>query len=87
MENILQFINENFIILIPVIYVIGTFLKKTPKIVDWVIPYVLMTISILLSIGIGGVGVDSIIQAILVTGGAVLCENLYKQTIVKRVDK
>lgn len=35
MENIIKFVPEQLLILVVALYVIGMFLKKTPRIADW----------------------------------------------------
>lgn len=78
--EIIEYIISEALIIIPVLWIIGTFLKKTPKISDWIIPWVLMLIGILLSLGILGMSVDAAVQGVLVAGASVLGHQLYKQT-------
>ena len=79
-ELIMKFIGEQFLILIPVLLVIGKLLKTSPKISDWVIPWVLLVISVLLCFAHVGVTVDAFIQAVLVAGAAVFVHQLVKQS-------
>ena len=79
-ELIMKFIGEQFLILIPVLLVIGKLLKNSPKLVDWVIPWILLFVSIAISFTYIGFTVDAFIQAVLVAGAAVLVHQLYKQT-------
>ena len=51
-QDLGQFIVENKQIIVPVVYVLGMFLKKTPKVLDWIIPWILLAVCIALSIGI-----------------------------------
>lgn len=81
--EIIEYIIAEALIIIPVLWILGTFLKKTPKIPDWVIPWVLMLIGILLALGLLGISVDAAIQGILVSGAAVLGHQLVKQTKAK----
>jgi len=78
--DVLEFISENVYVLVPVIYVIGIFLKQTPKIFDWCIPWILLAVGIILAVGIMGLSFEAVIQGILATGGAVLTNQLIKQT-------
>lgn len=78
--DILTFIQDNIVILVPVLWILGTFLKKTPTIPDWTIPWILVVIGIILSILLLGISATAVIQGILVAGGAVLTQNLIKQT-------
>lgn len=77
--DFLNYIVDNALILIPVLYIIGTFLKGLEVIKDKYIPLILMAFSIAFSIAILGLNVDSIIQGILITGATVLSNQLIKQ--------
>jgi len=77
--DIIKYISEEALILIPVLYVIGMMLKNTPKVKDWLIPYILLVIGILGAISILGLSVKSVIQGILVTGATVYTNQLIKQ--------
>ena len=78
--DFMNYIIENALILIPVLYILGTFLKGLENIKDKYIPLVLLAISIGFSIAIIGFSVDAIIQGILVTGVTVLGNQLIKQS-------
>ena len=78
--DILTFIQDNIVVLVPVLWILGTFLKKTPQIADWIIPWILVAIGVVLSISLLGISSNAVIQGILVAGGAVLTQNLIKQT-------
>lgn len=79
--EILDYIIKEALIIIPVLWILGAFLKKTPKVEDWTIPWVLLVIGILLSVGIIGFTVDAAVQGVLVAGAAVLGHQLFKQTV------
>lgn len=76
----MEYITENALILIPVLYIIGTFLKGLEIINDKYIPLILMAFSIGFSIAILGLRVDSVIQGILIAGTTVLTNQLIKQS-------
>lgn len=78
--DFLNYIVDNALILIPVLYIIGTFLKGLEIINDKYIPLILMAFSITFSIAILGLNVNSIIQGILITGATVLSNQLIKQS-------
>ena len=61
------------------LYVIGVFLKATPKIVDWTIPWILLLTAILSANVLLGWGINSSIQGVLSCGISVLGNQLYKQ--------
>lgn len=81
--NLTDFIAENMFVLMPVLYFVGLLLKNTPKCPDWLIPYLILIVAILLAFGIGGVSIDSLIQGFLVAGATVLTNQLIKQTVNK----
>ena len=78
--EILNYIVDSALVLIPVLYIIGTFLKGLEIINDKYIPLILMAFSITFSIAILGLNVDSVIQGILIAGTAVLSNQLVKQS-------
>lgn len=63
----------------PVLLVIGKVLKNTPKMQDWLIPYILLLLGVLFTIGIMGINIQAIVQGVLVSGAAVFANQLYKQ--------
>ena len=78
--DFMNYIAENALILIPVIYIIGMFLKGLKGVSDKYIPVVLMFVSIAFSVAMLGLNVDSIIQGILIAGATVLSNQLIKQS-------
>ncbi|SHE78703.1 phage holin family protein [Clostridium fallax] len=78
--DILQFVPQNIMILIPAIYILGIFLRNSPKIKNWTIPWILMVLGILGSIVIEGFSFLAIIQGIIVAGMAVFTNQIVKQT-------
>ena len=78
--DVMNYIIENALILIPVLYILGSFLKGLENIKDKYIPLVLLAIGIGFSVAIIGFSVDAIIQGILVTGVTVLGNQLIKQS-------
>lgn len=79
MENIMNYITENALILIPVLYVLGAILKGTQKINDKYIPVILLPVGIVLAMLLVGVNINGLIQGILVTGATVYANQLVKQ--------
>lgn len=82
-----KFIKPELLVLVPVLYFIGWILKKTPKVSDWLIPYVLAALGILLSIVYLftteqpslQAAFTAVTQGILVAGASVLGNQLVKQ--------
>lgn len=74
-------------ILIVVLYIIGVVLKHTPKVKDWIIPWVLLVLGILGSIGLQMgeatyllAGLQGVICAFI----AISINQFYVQTVYKR---
>ena len=75
----MNYIVDNCLILIPVLYVIGMILKNLERIEDKYIPLILLPVGIALAIAIKGIDVNSVIQGILVTGVTVYGNQIFKQ--------
>lgn len=80
-ELLNEFLIDEALIVIPVLLILGTFIKGTPKIKNWLIPYILLGLGVIFTVAIMGFGVDSIIQGVLVSGAAVFSNQLYKQVL------
>ena len=82
-----SYLIEKMLVLVPVLYIIGMFIKSTPKVMDWLIPWILLGLGLAGAVAIGlttGVPiVDAVIQGILVTGVTVLTNQLIIQTKAK----
>lgn len=79
MEFLYDYIIDQALIVVPVLLVIGQVLKNTPKMQDWLIPYILLALGVSFTFGIMGINVQAIVQGILVSGAAVFANQLYKQ--------
>lgn len=77
--EILTYITENAIILIPVLIIIGLILKKLEFIPDKYIPLILLPLGVVGAMALGGWTIESAIQGILVTGAAVYGNQIVKQ--------
>lgn len=77
--EILTYITENALILIPVLVIIGLILKKLEFIPDKFIPLILLPLGIVGAMALGGWTFESAIQGILVTGAAVYGNQIVKQ--------
>lgn len=75
----MEYIIDNCLILIPVLYVIGAILKGIEVIKDKYIPLILLPIGIALAVAIQGFNVNAVIQGILVVGVTVYGNQLFKQ--------
>lgn len=84
MDNLISFVPEQLIIVVVALYVIGVFLKNTPTIKDWCIPYILLIIGVVGSVFLVGFNATGVLQGIICTGVAVMTNQVAKQTMEKR---
>ncbi|GGC87739.1 phage holin family protein [Enterococcus wangshanyuanii] len=62
------------------LYVLGFVIRDTPRIPSWLIPYILLVVSCVISPQIlGGYNAENIVQAIIAAGMAVYGDQLIKQ--------
>ena len=79
--DIINFIIEEGLIMIPVLYIIGEIIKFTSVLNNKWIPLTLLVFSILFTpLLLGEFTPDNIVQAVLVTGVTVLGDQLIKQS-------
>lgn len=83
MENLTSFVPEQLLILVGALYVIGMFLKKTPKVVDWSIPWILLALGVGFSVAIMGISPTAILQGVICAFGSIATNQLIKQTVNK----
>jgi len=77
--DFINYITENALILIPVLYIIGMILKGIERIKDKYIPLILLPIGIGIAMALMGININAIIQGILVVGVSVYTNQLVKQ--------
>ena len=79
--EIINFIIDEGLIMIPVLYIIGEIIKFTGILNNKWIPLTLLVFSLLFTpLLLGGFTPDNIVQAVLVTGVTVLGDQLIKQS-------
>ncbi|QMV43754.1 phage holin family protein [Cohnella cholangitidis] len=76
---IFQLIDPKLLIVVAVCWVLGFVLKRTPRIPDWAIIYIVMAIAILLAVWLIGIGPEAIINGILAGAFAVFGHQAIKQ--------
>lgn len=81
LELSFEYIMEEALIIVPVLWVLGAFLKQTPYVANWAIVWILLIVGVVLTMGLLGASVTSFIQGILVTGVAIMGHQLLKQTM------
>lgn len=78
--DILQYVLEEGLVMVPVLFVLGEVIKHTELLDNRFIPVVLLVVSILLTPWLlGGFVAMNIVQAILVVGAAVLTNEVKDQ--------
>lgn len=78
--ELIDYITENSLILIPALYVLGMIIKNTESIQDKYIPVLLLIFGIAGCIALMGFTADAVIQGVLVTGASVYANQLLKQS-------
>lgn len=79
-NTIWQLIDPKLIIVVAACWIIGFMLKKTPKVPDWTIVYIVTVAAVLLTIWLTRFGPEAIIQGILSGAFAVYGNQVFKQT-------
>lgn len=78
--DIMKFVADKALVLIPALYILGRILKSVKFINDNNIPLILLVFGIGLSVWMIGFNPDGVLQGILVTGAAVYTHQLIKQS-------
>lgn len=83
MDEILQFVLDESLVMIPALWILGVIIKHTNILDNRWIPVVLLGVSAILTpLILDGYTAKTIVQAIYVTGVAVFGHQLIKQTII-----
>ncbi|GFN34646.1 phage holin family protein [Tepidimicrobium xylanilyticum] len=82
--DILNYVNAEILVLIPVLIIVGQTLKQIPKMKNWIIPIVLAIFGIIIAAVIMEDVVGGVIQGILAAGMAVYVHQLTIQTTRKK---
>lgn len=77
--ELLTYILEKGLVLIPVLNILGALVKGIGKIPDKYIPLLLLVFGVLGAFGLMGFSVDAAVQGVLITGAAVYGNQLVKQ--------
>ena len=78
---ILEYVWEESLILVPVLYILGMIIKNLRMFNDKYIPVILLAFGILGAIAIMGMTTDAILQGILVAGATVFFNQIFKQNV------
>ncbi|MDZ5473044.1 phage holin family protein [Bacillus sp. 31A1R] len=79
--DLLQFLNENYYMLVPALWVLGYALKQTPRIPSWSIIWILLIFAILFGTFAFGFTVKAVVNGIIAAGVAVFGHQMFKQTM------
>ena len=79
--DITEYIRTDAFILVPVLYIIGIFLRQTPHIPYWTHSWIKLTFAIIACLLHYGYKIESVVQGILVTGAAVVSRDLLSITV------
>ncbi len=77
--EVLGYITERALILIPVLNIIGMIIKKLEKINDKYIPLIILVCAVIGTLAIMGVSAEAVIQGVLVAGTSVFGNQIVKQ--------
>ncbi|NFO03074.1 holin [Clostridium botulinum] len=77
--DFMTYISQNALILIPALYIVGMIIRGTESIPNKFIPFILLIIGIIGAMFLLGFNINGAIQGILVTGGTVYTNQLFKQ--------
>lgn len=77
--ELLTYILEKGLVLIPVLNILGVLIKGIEKIPDKYIPLILLVFGVLGAFGLMGFSADAAVQGVLITGAAVYGNQLVKQ--------
>ncbi|MDP4170599.1 MAG: phage holin family protein [Bacillota bacterium] len=86
--DLLQYMNKNYYLLVPALWVIGFALKQTPHVPDWSIIWILILAALSLATFAFGINYEAILNGIIASGIAVLGHQYFIQRIIiKKTDK
>lgn len=80
MDFLKTLIQPEVLILIPVLYLLGLWLRKTPHIPDWLDAWLHLVLAIIGCVALVGFNADAFVQAVLVAGAASLMKDLIDRT-------
>lgn len=73
-------VKEELLFLVPALWCLGYWLKQTPNVKDWFIPYILCGLSITAAIMTCGLNVEAMANGVIAVGIAVLGNQVLRQT-------
>lgn len=85
--ELIDFLNQNYYMLVPALWVIGYALKQTPRVPDWTIIWILLGISLAIGTITFGFSGEGVINGVIAAGVAVLGHQMFKQTTGARASR
>ncbi|MFE8695039.1 phage holin family protein [Cytobacillus sp. FJAT-53684] len=85
--DLLAYLNENYLMLVPALWVLGFALKQTPIIPDWMIIWIILLVSVIVGSIAFGLSFTGVINGIVAAGVAVLGHQMLKQTFLGKEGK
>ena len=80
-------IHPQLVIVVPSLMVIGFALKKTPRVKDWMIIWILMFLGVVASVLTLGYTISGIANGLIAAGAAITTHQTYKQSFLSRKNK
>ncbi|MRY42706.1 phage holin family protein [Clostridium beijerinckii] len=79
----INYIEEQALILIPVLYILGMIIKHAKIISNRYIPIILLVFGVIGGIDLIGLNLNAVVHGVLATGTAVYTNQLFKQSCKK----
>ncbi|MGM0921596.1 MAG: phage holin family protein [Bacillota bacterium] len=77
-------VHPQLVIVVPALMILGSALKRTPNVQDWMIIWILLGAGIIASIFTLGFSVSSIANGFIAAGAAITTHQAYKQSVIER---
>ncbi len=79
--NFVEYLNQNYLMLVPALWVLGFAIKQTPFIPDWLIIWIVLIVSVIFGTIAFGFSFEGLINGVVAAGVAVLGHQMLKQTL------
>ena len=84
--DLLQHLNQNYLMLVPALWVLGFALKQTPRIPNWSIIWIIGAVSLALAFVSYGFHIEAFVNGITAAGISVFGHQLVKNSMFSRSD-
>ena len=79
--DFIEYLNQNYLLLVPALWILGFAIKQTPFIPDWLIIWIILLVSIVFGTIAFGFSFEGLINGVVAAGVAVLGHQMLKQTL------